>query len=179
LRVLEDIPSLTGYLEKRMTRVNVRYALVAALTIILISVAGILSCFGTPGVGDVVHKGVWQIKVASVKEETTLSAKLSAKAGYSYLVVEVQISNTSTQTQGFNSSSFSLADSKERIYTPVGFKTRGVDYQLNTDWLFTTVTGPGKISAKSPTYIIVFLVSNSASGFYFKYFDLPAINLGQ
>lgn len=168
--------------------------LIAAITFVMLA-AIVVGCAGPssspetsspPEIGDVVSGGIWEVEVISVKNETTLERiaqpgipkmSWSAPEGYSFLVVEVQIHNTSTTNQEYHSSSLTLTDSENQVYTPVGAGSVNiavdlVSYNLNVTWTAT-------VSGETPSEYIVFAVPDDAEGLYFKFLDLPEIYLGQ
>lgn len=132
-----------------------------------------------PSLGAVVRGDVWQVKVVSVRKVTTLRGIMkswSAKESFSFLIVEVQITNISTKEQEYDSRSIFLIDSDKLLYLPEGTEIAG-DYFYDLDVAYWKITlPPGKTS---PTSYIVFIVPIGAKGFHFKFQDLPAIDLGQ
>jgi hypothetical protein len=141
----------------------------------------------TPKIGDVVSGDIWQVKVVSTRKDITLKrstlgnissnkGSYSANEGYLFLTVEVQIINISTIEQMYDSRSISLIDSDKLLYLPKGKGDDGENFDLDlTYWTMRPV--PGKTSSLT-SYYIVFIVPKDAKGFYFRFQDMPAIDLG-
>jgi uncharacterized repeat protein (TIGR02543 family) len=139
------------------------------------------------GIGEIITGDIWQVRINSVVRTKTVENESlgindgqawPAKAGHSFVVVEVQIGNISAQEQEYHSSGVTLIDNESHSYLPVGIGDKYLGYSIDVTWSGKSPPGPREFSEIRYDNI-VFEVPDGTGGFSFKFLDLPAIYLGQ